>query len=269
MTWLVVGLGEMGQAFTRRLVACGEDVVGVDPVPTAREGLEDLGSFTAMGSIVEVGPVEQVIVMVRSPTQVVEVLGQMDAISAEKRQVPVFVSSTIDPATARRLGDWNSAAYRVVEAPVTGLARGALDGVLTIMIAGGHTDADRGLLLRTLARRVIEFEQYGQPTLAKLFNNCLLSYNSHALAAVLRIAVAEGLPPAALMEVLAEGSGGSFAATSLFTTVPELIDKDVGLLVQAIGELPAVRPGIAPVARDIMDARGMVSERGPDVDCME
>ncbi|MPZ60608.1 MAG: hypothetical protein GEU93_04785 [Propionibacteriales bacterium] len=260
MRWLVVGLGAMGGAFAQRLVATGYEVVGVDPLAGARDRAAALEGVTVVGSVAEAGPVERVLVIVRTSAQVLEVLDDLTHEIGGPRPVPVFVCSTLDPETARRLGAWDGDALRILEAPVTGLVEGVLAGRLTVMLAGEHTAADREVVIKAFGQRVVTFDEFGQPTLAKLLNNCLLSYNSHALAAVLRIAAAEGLPAARLMEVLEEGSGGSFAAANLFTSVGDLIDKDVGLLAGFVGSLPPVRPGVSPVEAEIGAARRLVME---------
>lgn len=126
------------------------------------------------------------------------------------------------------------------------------------MVAGHVLAEDHQLLRQTLAGRLVVFDVYGQPNLAKLLNNCLLAYNAHALAAMLELGRAEGLPAPHLMEVLAEGSGGSFAASRLATLVPDLIDKDVRLLAAAVGDLPTVRPNADPVTLAVERARHLV-----------
>lgn len=270
MRWMVIGLGVMGDAITRRLHDLGNDVIGVDPLPAARSGLEGLDGVRAVASVAEAGPVDLVAVMVRTPPQVIEVLEALRAVRQRLRPedgpLPVLVLSTLDPHTARRLAEWDGENLRVIEAPVTGLAQGARQGTLTIMLAGRHDEPERSALEATLAQRLVTFERFGQPALAKLLNNTLLAYNSHALAAALRVAAAEGLPPRALMDVLLGGSGGSFAATNLDILIGELVDKDVGLLVDALGDLPAIQPGSGqagsgqPVTPAIAEARRLLAE---------
>lgn len=126
MRWLVVGLGAMGAAFARRLATCGHAVVGVDPSGAARTDLDGIGGVATVPTLDRVDGVDVASVVVRTPAQVEHVMAQLAARSWSTRPLPVLVSSTIDPSTARGLARWDGEVLRVVEAPVTGLVSGAL-----------------------------------------------------------------------------------------------------------------------------------------------
>jgi 3-hydroxyisobutyrate dehydrogenase-like beta-hydroxyacid dehydrogenase len=241
---VVIGLGNIGLAIAARIAQCGRPVCGVDLSPERRrewreatgdEAAPDLGSVTWEDA-------EMVVVLVRLTSQAEQVLSQLAALPVPAG-TPVLVMTTLELNFARSLGAYAGGGLRVVESPVSGGERGAAQGQLTVMVAGELHEAEERLLLDTVAAHVVRFAEYGEPSTAKLLNNVAAAYNARALAEILVLGETLGLDPRRLHEVIVSSSGGSWMAEAFLVLVDDLLDKDVALLREQFGELPAVSLG--------------------------
>jgi 3-hydroxyisobutyrate dehydrogenase-like beta-hydroxyacid dehydrogenase len=151
----------------------------------------------------------------------------------------------------------------VIELPVSGGELGAMAGTLTAMAAGPIEPRDEELLLGTIANELVRFDAYGEPTLAKLFNNVLAAYNATAYSRLLLLAREAGLEPAKLSRVIKLSSGGSWVADGFLELLDDLLVKDVDLLRGALGSLPTIGlngeqdfPGVLAEARGLFAPEG-------------
>jgi 3-hydroxyisobutyrate dehydrogenase-like beta-hydroxyacid dehydrogenase len=241
---VVIGLGNLGFAIARRLLIRGQDVVAVDLAPDRREAWRAVTGLEARPDLDAVpwDAVDRALVVVRLTHQAEAVLEQLRD-RTPGRDLGCLVVTTLEPSFARTLGRFDGAGRRIVETPVSGGELGALGGKLTVMAAGSLTDDDRTFLRTTIAQQLVVFPELGQPTLAKLLNNVAAAYNARVLAEVLLLAEGAGLDPRRFFEVLLTSSGGSWMASGFLELVDDLLDKDVALLRESLGGLPAVTLG--------------------------
>lgn len=246
MSVLIVGVGAMGGAIAARLLESGLEVCGVDPFvvralagyadeATTPEGVRVFRDVTvAAKSLPE--PPSDVLIFVRMPEQVAEVLAAMGEHPFFAR-VPAAILSTLAPGDARDLFTRFGGARPLAETPVSGGVDGARAGSLTVLAHGPTGD-----WLAAAAGRILRFDEPGQPAIAKLLNNLLAAANVHALAAVLLSAEDLGLGAARMMEIVGHSSGASWM-TPHFENFPiELLWKDVQLLGSGT---PARVPGLS------------------------
>ena len=145
-----VGLGDMGMAMAKNIVAAGFPLIGFDLRPERLDALERVGGRRA-ASVGEVGEnADAVFVMVLNGEQVKEVVIGPDGI-AETMSVgsTIVVSATITPEEVRDVGAAAAAkGLHVIDTPVSGGRSGAEAGTLTLMAAGSNEtlDANRDLL---------------------------------------------------------------------------------------------------------------------------
>lgn len=238
----VVGLGNIGAAIATRLALTGVEVVGVDMSPDARAAFAaDTGSpAVERWAEVAASPGDRVLVVVRTPEQAFEILGE---VSATGLDLVAFVMTTLDVDSAATLADMGTESLRVIEAPLSGGRAGALDGTLTMMLAGPVERADHEFLHHHIAAHVVQFERYGQPNIAKLHNNALAAFHARAHADILMMGLRNGLDVQRLDEVLASSSGASWMGENLAVVVDDLLEKDVGFFEASFGPLPSVAVG--------------------------
>lgn len=238
----VIGLGNIGGAVATRLATTGADVIGVDPDLDARRHFAAHTGGVAISDWREQPPDtdDRVIVLVRTVEQATDLL---DSLSHRGVELTVFVMTTLDLAGARALAHRDDRPLRVVEMPVSGGRGGALAGTLTAMVAGPITDDDRAFLQAHVVRRLVEFEHYGEPTAAKLYNNALAAYHACAHAEILLSAADQGIDVGRLTAVLDHSSGASWMGSNLAVIVDDLLEKDVALFESSFGSLPAIEVG--------------------------
>src|SRR5690606_8626788 len=95
-------------------------------------------------------------------------------------------------------------------------------------------------LRSTIAKEIVRFERFGEPTKAKLLNNVTGAYNARVLAQMLMMAKDQGLDPRAFYRVLLTASGGSWMASGFLELLDETLAKDVRLLREELGGLPTI-----------------------------
>jgi len=133
-----VGLGAIGKPMARRLVASGLETIVFDLVPAAIDELVAAGTRGA-GSLREVAAASDTIgVCVRDDADVrAVVLGEDGLLAGAVAGTVIALHSTILPRTVTEVGA--DAALRgvgVVDACITGGAKGAEQGTLTYIVGG-------------------------------------------------------------------------------------------------------------------------------------
>jgi putative dehydrogenase len=237
---VVIGLGNIGGAIAERCVEVGESVCGVDLLAERRAEWKEATGLEAAPNVsaVDWAAATRVIVIVRLTDEANEVLEQID--EHLRPGTPVFVSTTLDVTFAGALGRYSDRKWRLLELPISGGRAGARAGELTVMAAGELSADDRGFLTHTIAKHVVHFDRFGEPTLVKLINNTTAAYNTAAFAQMLILGNELGVDVAKLNDVLLTSSGGSWMASRFKHLVEDLLVKDVGLLRHHAGQLPDV-----------------------------
>lgn len=197
----VVGLGLIGTALSKRLIAAGIDVIGYDIDPARREGLTALG-----GKGIETLPelyrlADRILVSVFNTDQVEEVIEGEDGLlqvaneTGANRKI-VFVVSTCDPdrvaALAERLA---GTPVSLIESPVSGTSVQVANGDGVGLVAGDKADIDAsGDVFSAIVKKVHYMGAVGNGGRTKLAINLILGLNRTALGEGLVFAEAIGLP---------------------------------------------------------------------------
>ena len=200
----VVGLGLMGEVFSRRLIDAHFDVLGFDIDPKKGETLSTMGGRAA-ASMAEIAHASSPIILAVFNTDQVEEVVEKDLLPAlgENSGKIVICTSTCDPdriaALAARVA---KRGLRFLEAPVSGTSdqvrRG--DGV---GLLGGDLSiaAEVAPVLDALFPRRFHVGAAGDGGRAKLAVNLILNLNRLALAEGLVFASRLGLDPDAFLRV--------------------------------------------------------------------
>lgn len=214
----VIGLGLMGSACARRLLAAGQAVLGYDVDPVRMRALVEAGAGRAgaAGSVAEIAArCEVALIAVFDTVQVCAVTEQAGGLAlsrpAGRAPLTAICLSTCDPdeiaALAARLPE---ARIAFVEMPVSGTSDQVARGEALALLAG-DTQAIAG------ARRVIEticprghvIGRPGDAGRAKLAVNLILGLNRAALAEGIAFAERLGLDPAAFLSVARDSAAYS------------------------------------------------------------
>ncbi|MDP4003839.1 NAD(P)-dependent oxidoreductase [Methylobacterium sp. NEAU K] len=214
----ILGLGAMGRPIARNLAAkregASETIVAVDPDPSRLAGLEAPG-LVATADPRAIDGAEVLFLCLPNGTVVEAALFGGDRLA--ERLAPgaiVLDLSTIAHAQALAIGRaLEATGRRFVDAPVSGAPAGAEAGTLTVMCGGdAESVASVRPFLERIGTSVLHMGPVGAGQLTKTINNVLYDINIAALAEVLPMAVAMGLDPERVAEVVTTGTSRSYAA---------------------------------------------------------
>ena len=257
-----VGLGSQGAPMARRIAEAGfATTLWARRIDTV-ESFADTEA-TVAATLAILGATSDVLcVCVTNDADVDAVLrGPTGALATMANDSVVVIHSTVHPATCLRL-ERDFPALRFVDAPVSGGGAKAATGQLLVMV-GGTPDA--------VARCQPVFQTYGAPILhigalgagqeAKLLNNALFTAQLALAAEVFDLAASRRLDRGAIAEMLASGSGRSYAVdivagfdfdlTGLGAVAGSLLSKDISIIVEHSGlrDSPLLAAADAALAR--------------------
>ena len=200
----VIGLGLMGEVFSRRLIDGGQSVVGYDIEAAKGVRLANMGGRAA-ASIAEVaGACDAIVLAVFDTSQVEDVVENhiLPAVGETSRRI-VLCTSTCDPDRIAALGERViPRGLRFLETPVSGTSEQVRRGEGVGLIGGDReTAAEAEVVLAILFPRRFHVGHIGDGGRTKLAVNLILGLNRMALAEGLVFASRLGLDPAAFLPV--------------------------------------------------------------------
>ncbi|WP_281349255.1 NAD(P)-dependent oxidoreductase [Pandoraea anapnoica] len=208
----VVGLGNMGRGMALSLQRGGFTVLGFDPSPAAGAALAEAG-IGLRASIAELAREADALVLSLPTSQVVEaVVNGPDGIAANGREGLVVIdTSTADPQSTRALAvTLREKGIALVDAPVSGGPKGALNGALTMVLGGSAEDIARiEPVLAAMSAKRVHIGDVGAGHVTKLINNLMCAAHLVVAGEAMRLAKAAGVAPEQVLEGLNAGSGRS------------------------------------------------------------
>jgi 2-hydroxy-3-oxopropionate reductase len=184
----------------------------------------------------------------------------------------VIDTSTIDPVAARdfaaRLAGQGIA---MLDAPVSGGEKGAVDGTLTCMVGGSDAALARATpYLSAFSSRILHIGPAGAGQIAKACNQICAATAMLGVAEAMALAVRLGVEPARVRDAVAGGTGNSVMLERNALRVvardfrpgfrASLMAKDLGIAVAAMTQAGVPAEGTAVVRRLlsalIADGRG-------------
>jgi 3-hydroxyisobutyrate dehydrogenase-like beta-hydroxyacid dehydrogenase len=239
-----VGLGLMGQGFTRRLLATGHGVVGFDRVAGKIEAAAAAGLEPAASAGAVAAAAEQIHVCVMTREDLEAAIFGVDGVASGGGAGKILVDHSTTPvevtrAFAERLKaeagmDW-------IDAPVSGGPPAAEAGTLAIMAGGEDVALARAMpVLRDLGE-CTAMGGIGAGQVTKMVNQVLVLNNFCILAEALALAEAGGIDAAKLPAALGQGYAGSNMLEKLF---PRMLARDfapAGYAFQTLKDLDMVQ----------------------------
>jgi 2-hydroxy-3-oxopropionate reductase len=225
-----VGLGLMGAPMAANLLKAGWDVSAWNRSPAALDAFEALGG-SRVARVDELRDMPVIVFMLPDLSYIED---SADALLAGWAAEPpaagtvVVVMSSVSPSAVQEFGARVAGASGgnavVVDAPVSGGTKGAVDGTLAIMAGGSEEDFRRLLpLFDAMGSTVRRLGPLGSGSLAKACNQLIVGTTTAALAEAAELAERYGMDVHALYEVLAGGLAGSQVLSILG---PRLAAKD-------------------------------------------
>ena len=207
-----VGLGIMGSPMASNLLKAGFEVIGFDLTPAALERLSADGGVVAASAAQAAAEADVVITMLPNHPQVEAVaLGEGGVLDSAKPGTLYIDMSSIRPETSRRLAEVGAErGIRVLDAPVSGGEKGAIDGVLSIMVGGGEDDfAAAAPVFAPLGKTIVHVGPAGAGQTVKAANQLVVGGTYALVAEAIVLLEASGLDAGLGLDVLAGGLAGS------------------------------------------------------------
>jgi 2-hydroxy-3-oxopropionate reductase len=123
----------------------------------------------------------------------------------------VIDMSTIDPAPTRAIAEALAAKeVSMLDAPVSGGERGAIDGTLSIMVGGSEQAFARAMpLFETMGTNIVHVGPIGAGQITKACNQLVVAATIEAVAEALVLAERSGVDAAKVRQALLGGFAGS------------------------------------------------------------
>ncbi|MES1924469.1 3-hydroxyisobutyrate dehydrogenase [Salinisphaera sp. T31B1] len=226
-----IGLGNMGAPMAANLIAAGYSLTVFDRVESAMGEAVDQGARRADSAVDAVADAEIVFSMLPAGKHVRELYLDADdagqgILAAAGADTLLVDCSTIDAETARlvaaRAGERG---LTMLDAPVSGGVNGAKAGGLTFMVGGDAAGLERVRpLLDVMGKNVFHAGEAGAGQVGKMCNNMLLGILMTGTSEAINLAVANGLDPSVISEIMKNASGGNWAL-NVYNPYPGVMDN--------------------------------------------
>jgi len=255
-----IGLGIMGRPMARNLLKAGYSLV----VHSRSRGPVD--EIAGAGAKIGTSPRDVaaqcdvlITMLPNSPDVEQVVLGRDGVIEGARPGMILLDMSTISPLVSQKIGAALAAkSVKMLDAPVSGGEKGAIDGALSIMVGGDKAVFDKALpIFQAMGKTITHLGPLGAGGFTKLANQIIVAVNLTALGEALTLAKKAGLDRELTLTALAGGLAGSkcldqkkpnyLADTYNPGFKIDLHYKDLGLIMESARALGVPLPATAAV----------------------
>lgn len=261
-----VGTGVMGLPMARNVMRAGFSVTVHNRTRSRAEPLLSEGAAWADTPAALAAVCDVVVTCVSdTPDMRAVVLGPAGIAEGALPGATVIDMSTISPSATRDIAErLGAAGVDMLDAPVSGGQKGAVEGTLSIMVGGKAEVLERCRpVLDAMGTTIVHCGHHGQGQMVKLCNQIAIAVNVLAAAEALTFARKAGLDLATVIEAVGAGSAGSWAIKVLGPRMAsrdfaagfmvKLQLKDLRLVMQEASELGVPLAGAA-VAQQLFTA---------------
>jgi 2-hydroxy-3-oxopropionate reductase len=207
-----IGLGIMGKPMAKNLIKAGFPLVVHNRSRAAVDELAKLGA-TAAGSARETAAASDIIVTMLPDSPDVELVALgSGGIREGARSGQLFIDmSTINPIVSKKIAaQLAPLGVVMVDAPVSGGEKGAIDAALSIMAGGESQDFERALpVFQALGKTITHMGPLGSGGFTKLANQIIVAINLTAIGEALVFGAKAGVDPQKMIRALSGGLAGS------------------------------------------------------------
>ena len=206
-----VGLGKMGQPMAARLVAAGYRLHVADLKVEVMRHFADKHGASIPRSLRELGKAADIVITILPDGSAVRkaVLGENGLMPGLSRGKIIVDMSSSDPIGTRELGaELAKQGIALVDAPVSGGVRRALDGTLATMV-GGDPDVIARVrpVLEVMAKQVFLTGALGTGHAMKALNNMVSAAGLWIAAEALRVGESFGLAADTMVDIWNASTG--------------------------------------------------------------
>ncbi len=207
-----IGIGKMGLQMATRIAAQGYPLHAYDAAEGALKAIGAVSGAHAAKRLADIGRDCEVVILMLPDSAVVKkvLFGDKDGLVAhlKKGAVVIDMSSSI-PSVTRELGPrLKAAGVDLIDAPVSGGVKRAVDGSLAIMAGGDVAVIARVKpLLLTMGKAIIETGMLGSGHAMKALNNYVSAAGLLAACEALKVGADFGIAPEKIVAVLNASTG--------------------------------------------------------------
>jgi 3-hydroxyisobutyrate dehydrogenase len=205
-----LGLGKMGLPMARRLHGAGAPVVGFDPLAAAREAFAQSGGAVAPSAREAAAGADVLITMLPDGKAVRAALvgGEPLSVHLACDAIVIDMSSSAPVGTRELASELAGRGLHLLDAPVSGGVKRAIDGSLAIMVGGPAEIVARVRpLLEAMGKSLFETGAVGSGHAMKALNNYVSAAGLTAACEALQIGGKFGLDPGLMTEILNASTG--------------------------------------------------------------
>jgi 2-hydroxy-3-oxopropionate reductase len=271
-----IGLGIMGRPMARNLLKAGYPLVVHSRSQGPVRDVVAAGAKPASSPREVAGQVDVLITMLPNSPEVELVALAADGIAEGARSGLLYIDmSTISPLVSQKVGQaLRARGVRMLDAPVSGGEKGAIDAALSIMVGGEEADVAAAMpIFSAMGKTITHLGPLGAGGFTKLANQIVVAGNLTALAEALTLARKAGLDRALTLKALGGGLAGSrcldqktpsyVAGTYNPGFKIDLHFKDLGLVMEAGRALGVPLPATA-VVQELFSALRVQGRGGLD-----
>ena len=203
-----IGLGIMGRPMAGHLVDAGYQVTVWNRTTSKMAPLVERGAAAGKSPTEVAAASDITITMVADTPDAVEVILGSDGVLQGARRGSVVVDmSTISPVATRQIAQkLAERGVEMLDAPVSGGERGAIDGTLSVMAGGKPEVFERVLpVFQKMGKQIVHLGGTGAGQVTKACNQLVLSLTLLGVAEALTLASKAGVEPAKVRAALLGG----------------------------------------------------------------
>ncbi len=255
-----IGLGIMGKPMAKNLLKAGYALVVHNRSQGAVQELAGLGARPAASPREVAQQARTLVTMLpNSPDVELVALGKHGIIEGAQPGGLLVDMSTISPIVSQKVAAaLKPKGLAMLDAPVSGGEKGAIEAALSIMVGGEKADFDRALpLLQAMGKTITHIGPIGSGGFVKLANQIIVAINLTAIAEALTLGTKAGIDLELMITALSGGLAGSRCLDQKkpnylsHTYNPgfkiDLHFKDLGLIMEAARALNVPLPTTAVV----------------------
>jgi 2-hydroxy-3-oxopropionate reductase len=207
-----IGLGIMGRPMAKNLLKAGHPLVVHSRSRGPVDDVVKAGARAASSPKEVASQCDVLITMLPNSPDVDQVaLGKDGIIEGAKAGLIFIDMSTISPIVSQKVGKALAAkGVKMLDAPVSGGEKGAIDGALSIMVGGDKETFETVLpIFQAMGKTITLLGPLGFGGFTKLANQIIVAVNLTALGEALTLAKKAGLDRALTLKALGGGLAGS------------------------------------------------------------
>src|SRR5919201_949493 len=271
-----IGLGIMGKPMSKNLLKAGYPLVVHSRSRGPVDEVVKAGAKAVTRPKEVAAQCDVLITMLPNSPDVEQVALGKDGIIEGAKPGLIFVDmSTISPIISKKVGTALAAkGVKMLDAPVSGGEKGAIDAALSVMVGGDKATFDAVLpIFQAMGKTITLLGPLGFGGFTKLANQIIVAVNLTALAEALTLGKKAGLDRELLLTALAGGLAGSkcleqkspnYIAGSYKPGFKiDLHFKDLGLIMEAAHALGVPVPATA-VVQELFNALRVKGRGGLD-----